>query len=127
VVGLDPATLEFWVRFPNDRNQGKQGAPRLCQSTGFLTGPTPREQLCIRYCSNKHTRPPASSLSLSEPRGLDSEVDSEKGGGLGGGGGLTIFRVNRDDTVEGPTAPAVRPVIGGGNGSQVPAEMPGAG
>jgi hypothetical protein len=29
VVGLAPATLEFWVRFPNERNQGKQGAT-LC-------------------------------------------------------------------------------------------------
>ena len=53
VVGLAPATLrtlEFWVRFPNERNQGKQGAT-LCSSTGFLTGPTiplaPREQLYI--------------------------------------------------------------------------------
>ena len=26
VVGLAPATLEFWVRFPDERNQGKQGA-----------------------------------------------------------------------------------------------------
>ena len=25
VVGLHPTTLEFWVRFPNERNQGKQG------------------------------------------------------------------------------------------------------
>jgi hypothetical protein len=27
-VGLasEPATLEFWIRFPNERNQGKQGA-----------------------------------------------------------------------------------------------------
>jgi hypothetical protein len=23
-----PATLEFWVRFPNERNQGKQGVTR---------------------------------------------------------------------------------------------------
>jgi hypothetical protein len=29
VVGLAPATLEFWARFPNERNQGKQGAT-LC-------------------------------------------------------------------------------------------------
>jgi hypothetical protein len=29
VVGLAPATLEFWVRFLNERNQGKQGAT-LC-------------------------------------------------------------------------------------------------
>ena len=28
-VGLVPATLEFWVRFPNERNQAKQGAT-LC-------------------------------------------------------------------------------------------------
>jgi hypothetical protein len=39
VVGLASATLEFWVRSPNERNQGKQGAT-LCYSTGFLTGPT---------------------------------------------------------------------------------------
>jgi hypothetical protein len=39
VVGLAPATLEFWVRFPNERNQGKQGAT-LCSSSGFLTGPS---------------------------------------------------------------------------------------
>ena len=52
VVGLAAATLGF----PNERNQGKQGAT-LCKSTGFLTGPNPppREQLCNRYCSNKHT------------------------------------------------------------------------
>ena len=24
VVGLAPATLEFWVRFPNEKTQGKQ-------------------------------------------------------------------------------------------------------
>ena len=41
VVGLAPATLEFWVRFPNERNQGKRGAT-LCLSTGFLTGPSTR-------------------------------------------------------------------------------------
>ena len=29
VVALAPVTLEFWVRFPNERNQGKQGAT-LC-------------------------------------------------------------------------------------------------
>jgi hypothetical protein len=28
-LGLAPATQEFWVRFPNERNQGKQGAT-LC-------------------------------------------------------------------------------------------------
>ena len=38
-LGLAPATLEFWVRFPNDRNQGKQVAT-LRESTGFPTGPT---------------------------------------------------------------------------------------
>jgi hypothetical protein len=29
VVGLAPVTLEFWFGFPNERNQGKQGAT-LC-------------------------------------------------------------------------------------------------
>ena len=28
-LGLAPATLEFWVRFPNERNQGKQTHPVL--------------------------------------------------------------------------------------------------
>jgi len=28
-LGLAPATLEFWVRFPNERNQGKQARPAL--------------------------------------------------------------------------------------------------
>jgi len=28
-VGLAPITLEFWVRFPNERNQGKQAHPVL--------------------------------------------------------------------------------------------------
>ncbi len=41
VVGLAPATLEFWVRFPNERNQGKRGPPPCVKSTGFLTGPSP--------------------------------------------------------------------------------------
>jgi len=27
--GLAPATLEFWIRFPNERNQGKQAHPVL--------------------------------------------------------------------------------------------------
>jgi len=28
-LGLAPATLEFWVRFANERNQGKQAHPVL--------------------------------------------------------------------------------------------------
>jgi hypothetical protein len=28
-LGLAPAPLEFWVRFPNERNQGKQSHPVL--------------------------------------------------------------------------------------------------
>ena len=28
-LGLAPATLEFWVRFPNERNQGKLAHPVL--------------------------------------------------------------------------------------------------
>ena len=29
VLSLVPDTLEFWVRFPNERNQGKQAHPVL--------------------------------------------------------------------------------------------------
>jgi hypothetical protein len=59
VVGLAPATLEFWVRFPNERNQGKQAHPvlkyRVPQGSHTLLLP-PREQFCNRSCSNKtHT------------------------------------------------------------------------
>ena len=39
---------EFWVRFPSERNQGKQGAT-LCSSTGFLTGPKTREVLRLLF------------------------------------------------------------------------------
>jgi hypothetical protein len=80
VVGLAPATLEFWVRFPNERNQGKQAHPvlkyRVPQGSQCVMGrlihtglgsssliahvlhspPPPRAQLCNRSCSNKtHT------------------------------------------------------------------------
>jgi hypothetical protein len=79
-LGLAPATLEFWGRFPNERNQGKQAHPVLkyrvpqgsqCVMSRLIhTGlgsssliahvlyspPPPREQLCNRSCSNKtHT------------------------------------------------------------------------
>jgi hypothetical protein len=48
-LGLAPATLEFWVRFPNERNQKKQGAT-LFESTGFLKGPNPtRTALYLVY------------------------------------------------------------------------------
>ena len=76
-LGLAPATLEFWVRFPNERNQGKQAHPvlkyRVPHGSQVHTGlgssslvalmmsstllPPPREQLCNRSCSNKtHTQ-----------------------------------------------------------------------
>jgi hypothetical protein len=38
VVGLAPATLEFWVRFPNERNQGKAGRHPVLKYR-FLIGP----------------------------------------------------------------------------------------
>ena len=66
---LQPATLGFWVRFPNERNQGKQAHPVIKylvphgSHTGLgsssliahvLHSPLPpREQLCNRSCSNK--------------------------------------------------------------------------
>ena len=68
-LGLAPATLEFWVRFPNERNQGKQAHPvskyrvphgshRLVvyhSTCRPLSSSPPREQLCNRSFSNKHT------------------------------------------------------------------------
>jgi hypothetical protein len=79
-LDLAPVTLEFWVRFPNERNQGKQAHPVLkyrvphgsqCVMSRLIhTGlgssslivhvlhspPPPREQFCNRSCSNKtHT------------------------------------------------------------------------
>jgi hypothetical protein len=42
-LGLAPATLEFWVRFPNERNQGKQAHPVL------------KYRVPHGSCSNKHT------------------------------------------------------------------------
>ena len=55
-LGLAPATLEFWVRFTNERNQEKQAHPVLKYRDPHGSHPPPREQLCNRYCSNKHTR-----------------------------------------------------------------------
>ena len=83
-LGLAPATLEFWARFPNERNQGKQALPVLkyrvphgsqcvmsrlihtglgsvrlvvSHNTCPLLSSPPREQLCNRSCSNKtHTQ-----------------------------------------------------------------------
>jgi len=54
-LGLAPATLEFWVRFPNERNQGKQAHPVLKYRVPHGSHPSPRKQLCTRSCSNKHT------------------------------------------------------------------------
>jgi hypothetical protein len=57
VVGLAPATLEFWVRFPNERNQGKQAHP-------VLKYRVPQgSHRCICRCSRMHAR-------LSLPRVL---------------------------------------------------------
>ena len=72
-LGLAPATLEFWVRFPNERNQGKQAHPvlkyRVPQSHGSQhmssTLLPPREQLCNRSCSNKHTHTLSSACGFS--------------------------------------------------------------
>jgi hypothetical protein len=38
LVELAPVALEFWVQFPNERNQGKQG-DTLCQGTWFVPVP----------------------------------------------------------------------------------------
>jgi len=61
--GLAPATLEFWVRLQNERNQGKQAHPVILP---------PRAQLCIRYCSNKQQQQLPTPLSCC--RNASSEV-----------------------------------------------------
>jgi hypothetical protein len=70
--GLAPATLEFWVRFPNERrNPGNQAHPVL-----KYWGPhrSLREQLCNRYCSNKHTlERPSSSTHIHKGWTLQRE------------------------------------------------------
>ena len=70
-LGLAPATLEFWVRFPIERNQGKQShpvlkyrAPHGSQHMSSTLLP-PREQLCNRSCSNKHTHTLSSACGFS--------------------------------------------------------------
>jgi hypothetical protein len=40
-LGLAPATLEFWVRFPNERNQGKQAHPVLKYRVPYGSQPRP--------------------------------------------------------------------------------------
>ena len=65
VVGLEPATLEFWARFPNDRNQGKQDAT-LFYSTGFLTGPKETRRSLAR--NGPMVRATFWSSKLSTPR-----------------------------------------------------------
>jgi hypothetical protein len=82
VVGLAPATLEFWVRFPNERNQGKQAHPVLKYrvphgshlGSSYLIAhvlhspPPPRAQLCNRSCSNKHTQYTGMCYERRRPR-----------------------------------------------------------
>jgi hypothetical protein len=93
-LGLAPATLEFWVRFPNERNQGKQAhpvlkyrvpsphgshhphRPRLVVSHSTcppLSSSPPREQLCNRSCSNKHTHTAPSEWLESLRRSTEVE------------------------------------------------------
>ena len=75
--GLAPATLEFWVRFPSERNQCVMVRPvhtglgssslvacpavinkHTCPPPSTHPPPHTREQLCNRCCSNKHTHNP---------------------------------------------------------------------
>ena len=87
--GLAPATLEFWVRLQNERNQGKQAHPVLkyrvphgshtSLGSSYLIAHVPstvilppRAQLCIRYCSNKQQQQLPTPLSCC--RNASSEV-----------------------------------------------------
>jgi hypothetical protein len=53
--GFVPVTLDFGVRFPNEKNQGKH-AHHVFKYLVAQRVPTPRAQLCPRSCRNKHTR-----------------------------------------------------------------------
>jgi len=46
-LGLAPATLEFWVRFPNERNQGKQAHPVLKYLVPHGSHPPPANSFVI--------------------------------------------------------------------------------
>ena len=50
-LGLAPATLEFWVRFPNERNQGKQAHPVEVPGSSLVPSNkhTHLPQACWRY------------------------------------------------------------------------------
>jgi hypothetical protein len=50
VVGSCTSHPGVWVRFPNERNQGKQAHPVLKYRVPYGSQ---REQLCTRSCSNK--------------------------------------------------------------------------
>jgi len=58
-LGLAPATLEFWI--PKREEPGKTGAP--CVKVPGSSRVPPREQLCNRSCSNKHTHNKRTLLS----------------------------------------------------------------
>ena len=63
VVGLAPATLEFWVRFPNERNQGNR-APPCFKVPGSSRVPSPHANSFIKgtavintHIPSQHTHP----------------------------------------------------------------------
>jgi len=92
-LGLAPATLEFWVRFPNERNQGKQahsvlkyrvphGSHRLVVSRSTcppLSSPPHANSFVIGPAVIKHTH--------VEERKKEKGRKGRKGRGGGGGGG----------------------------------------
>jgi len=52
-LGLAPATLEFWVRFPNERNQGKQAHPVLKYRVPHGSHRENRRTLCYSTGSSR--------------------------------------------------------------------------
>ena len=71
-LGLAPATLGFWVRFPNERNQGKQANPvlkyRVPHGSQVCDGQTsphkPRLVVPHSTCLSLSPSPPAHSFII---------------------------------------------------------------
>jgi hypothetical protein len=88
VVGLAPATLEFWVRFPNERNQGKQAHPVLKYRVPH--GSQPFKALRQRYAGTrfqeqrqlhmpqKHKATALDSTLRVEMNNLEEQADNAK-------------------------------------------------
>jgi hypothetical protein len=51
-LGLAPATLEFWVRFPNEMNQGRQAHPAVINTHPCVKVPGSSRGLVVGSCTS---------------------------------------------------------------------------